>query len=80
MGYLTNSERKLRARSSFAKEDLAHIFERFYKGRKDAKDSAGIGLAMAKQVILRQNGTIHAESEEGKGSTFIVRLYSSVQI
>lgn len=63
-----------------AKEDLAHIFERFYKGRKDAKDSAGIGLAMAKQVILRQNGTIHAESEEGKGSTFIVRLYSSVQI
>ncbi len=66
--------------NGIAKEDLPHIFERFYKGRKDSKDSVGIGLAMAKQVILRQNGTIHAQSIQGEGSIFTVRLYSEVEI
>ncbi len=59
-----------------AKEDLPHIFERFYKGKHSAKDSIGIGLAMAKQVILRQNGTIEAESAEGEGSRFLVKMYT----
>ncbi|MDE5777095.1 MAG: HAMP domain-containing histidine kinase [Lachnospiraceae bacterium] len=63
-----------------SKEDLPHIFERFYKGRHGSKDSVGIGLAMAKQVILRQNGVITVESEEGKGSTFYVKLYSEVRM
>lgn len=58
-----------------AKEDLPHIFERFYKGKHSAKDSIGIGLAMAKQVIMRQNGTIEAESVEGEGSRFLVKMY-----
>lgn len=58
-----------------AKEDLPHIFERFYKGKNSAKDSIGIGLAMAKQIIMRQNGTISVESEEGVGSRFLVKLY-----
>ena len=58
-----------------AKEDLPHVFERFYKGKYGAKDSVGIGLAMAKQIILRQNGVVSVESEEGKGAVFLVKMY-----
>ena len=38
-----------------AKEDLPHIFERFYKGKNAGPDSVGIGLAMS-GVILEQQG------------------------
>ena len=58
-----------------SKENLPHIFERFYKADNKASDSVGIGLAMSKQIIMRQNGTITAESEEGKGTRFLVRFY-----
>lgn len=61
-------------------EALPHIFERFYKGPGAQKDSAGIGLAMSKQIILRQNGTVHVESREGEGSCFRMKLYSDVVI
>lgn len=61
-------------------ENLPHIFERFYKGAGAQKDSVGIGLAMSKQIILRQNGTVNVESEEGKGSCFRIKLYSDVVI
>lgn len=61
-----------------AKEDLPHIFERFYKGRNGSKDSIGIGLALARQVVMRQNGVIYVESVEGEGSVFTVRLYAGV--
>ncbi len=61
-------------------ENLPHIFERFYKGAGTQKDSVGIGLAMSKQMILRQNGTIHAESEEGKGSCFRIKLYTDATL
>lgn len=61
-------------------ENLPHIFERFYKGPGAQKDSAGIGLAMSKQIILRQNGTVNVESREGEGSCFRIKLYSDVMI
>jgi len=44
------------------KEDLPFIFQRFYKGKHASKDSAGIGLAMAKAVIEAQGGTLKAVS------------------
>jgi len=62
--------------SGIAKEDLPYIFKRFYKGKHGAKDSVGIGLAMARQIILRQNGVISAESEEGAGTAFYLKFYS----
>ena len=58
-----------------AGEDLPHIFERFYKGKHGSGESVGIGLALARQIILRQNGTIQVRSVEGEGSSFLVRLY-----
>lgn len=55
------------------KEDLKHIFERFYKGKNASKDSVGIGLALAKTIIEKDNGYIIVESELGKGTTFYIR-------
>lgn len=58
-----------------AKEDLPHIFERFYKGKNASSDSIGIGLALAKVIIEKNNGNIRVESEEGKGSKFVITTY-----
>jgi two-component system sensor histidine kinase BaeS len=52
-------------------EDLPFIFERFYKV---SKGGLGLGLAIAKELVLAHGGTITAESEYGKGSTFVVTL------
>lgn len=57
------------------KEHLPHIFERFYKADNSSPNSIGIGLAMAKQIILKQNGTISATSEKGSGTDFYVKLF-----
>lgn len=62
------------------KEHLSHIFERFYKGANSSNNSVGIGLAMSKQIIMRQNGDIHVTSEEGEGSTFFIKMYSVVMV
>lgn len=56
-----------------SKEDLPHIFERFYKSKNSSSESAGIGLALAKSIIQNSNGYISVESELGNGSTFIIK-------
>lgn len=58
-----------------AKEDLPHIFERFYKGKNSSSDSVGIGLALAKQIITLQKGVITVESKEHHGTIFTIKLY-----
>lgn len=55
------------------KQDLKHIFERFYKGKNSNKDSVGIGLSLAKTIIEKDNGYITVESEIGKGTKFSIR-------
>lgn len=62
------------------KEDLPHIFERFYKGKHTSKDSVGIGLAMAKAFITNNHGKIEVISNEKQGTTFMIQLqkYSDV--
>lgn len=60
----------------FAKEDLAHLFERFYRGRNAAEGGIGIGLALAKEIIERQNGIIRAKNMPDGGACFEIRFYS----
>lgn len=57
------------------KEHLPYIFKRFYKAPGSSNSSVGIGLSMSKQIIMRQNGNITVESEVGKGSSFLIKLY-----
>jgi signal transduction histidine kinase len=60
------------------KEDLPHIFQRFYKGKNAGDDSVGIGLAMAKAIINEQNGDVSIDSEPGEGTTFTIQFYKSI--
>lgn len=61
--------------SGIAKEDLPHIFERFYKGKDSDDSSYGIGLALARMIISAQNGTIKAENAPVGGALFTIRFY-----
>ena len=56
-------------------KDLPHIFERFYKGKNSSKDSVGIGLALAKTIIEKDNGSIKVDSKKGRQTTFIIKYY-----
>lgn len=55
------------------KEDLKHIFERFYKGQNSSENSVGIGLALAKNIIEKNNGMISCKSELDKGTEFVIK-------
>jgi signal transduction histidine kinase len=57
-------------------EDLPYIFERFRRVRKHQTLAAGtgLGLAIVKSMVEAHKGEITAESEEGKGSTFTMKL------
>lgn len=59
----------------FVKEDIPHLFERFYRGKNAQGGGVGIGLALAKEIVERQNGTIRAENRKEGGACFIVRFY-----
>jgi two-component system phosphate regulon sensor histidine kinase PhoR len=61
--------------TGIAKDDLPHIFERFYKADKSrAGQGTGMGLAIAKHIVEAHGGKIWVQSDEGKGSTFSFSL------
>lgn len=57
-------------------EELPHLFERFYQA-KGAIGGTGIGLSLVKAYIDMHRGSVHAESIEGKGTTFVIELPDS---
>lgn len=60
------------------KEDLGHIFDRFYKAKNSKENSLGIGLAFCKSIIRNQDGDIRVKSskkEEDSWTEFMIKLY-----
>lgn len=61
--------------SGISKEDLPHIFERFYKGKDSSDSSVGIGLALSRMIIQNQNGSIKVENRKEGGTRFTIKFY-----
>ena len=60
------------------KEDLPHLFERFYRGKNSCSESIGIGLYLTKMLISKQNGVITAKNRKSKGAEFNIKFYNEV--
>ena len=61
--------------TGISKEDMPHIFERFYKGKDSDNKSFGVGLALARMIITSQKGTVKAENRKPSGAMFSIRFY-----
>lgn len=60
-----------------SEKNLQHVFDRFWQADGSAKrkfQGMGIGLALVKELAQIQGGTVEVKSQEGKGTTFTVRL------
>ena len=58
-----------------------HIFEQFFRvPEQETETGAGLGLAIVKEIVEAHGGTVSAESQEGKGSTFWFTLRRADQV
>lgn len=60
--------------AGFAKEDLPYLFDRFYRGTHAEATGYGIGLALCKTIVTRQDGTITAKNHPHGGAIFAIRF------
>lgn len=60
--------------AGFGKEELPHLFERFYRGKNDSASGYGIGLALCRMIISRHGGTITAKNHPQGGALFCIRF------
>lgn len=58
----------------FGKEDLYHVFDRFYRGRDTKASGYGIGLSLCRTIITRQGGTVAARNHPRGGALFVIRF------
>jgi len=56
-----------------AKKNLAKIFDPFFTTKKEG-EGTGLGLAICHSIVEHNGGALRVESEEGKGTTFTVKL------
>ena len=56
------------------KEQLPHLFNRYWQARKLAQEGSGLGLYIAKGIIEAHGGQLWVESQVGSGSTFFFTL------
>jgi len=61
------------------RETVNRLFERYYRGTNtnDGTAGSGLGMAIARQIVLAHGGDIEVESEPDKGTAIRVRLYLS---
>jgi signal transduction histidine kinase len=57
-------------------EDLPHIFESGYRGKRSGNRGSGIGLSLARKCADALGCRIEVQSSEGCGSVFVIRLNS----
>lgn len=56
-------------------EELPYVFDRYYRSQNNTDtESSGLGLCIAKQLIIQHGGKIWAESLPDKGSTFYIEI------
>jgi signal transduction histidine kinase len=55
-------------------QDLPHIFEPFYRGKSSGAGHAGLGLAIARRIMVLQGGDIRVENRPFGGASFCIRL------
>jgi len=55
-------------------DEIPHLFERFYRGRAAGADGSGIGLAVARELVLAHAGTVEAANRPEGGAAFRVEL------
>ena len=61
--------------AGIAAEEQPHIFDRFYRADPArSRGGTGLGLALARSIVLAHGGQISVESRVGHGSCFTVRL------
>ncbi|RGZ00876.1 HAMP domain-containing sensor histidine kinase [Clostridium sp. AM58-1XD] len=58
----------------FDKEDLSHLFDRFYRGKNANESGYGIGLALCRMIITRQGGTVTAKNHPQSGAVFDIHF------
>jgi two-component system, NtrC family, sensor kinase len=56
--------------------DLEHIFDPFYttKHKSEEHEGTGLGLVIVHQIIEQHSGHVEVESQEGRGTTFVISL------
>lgn len=57
-----------------SEEERKNLFRRFYNGHSLREDSIGIGLALAKEIVEKQDGHITVDSGEEDGTVFFIRF------
>jgi signal transduction histidine kinase len=63
--------------SGINKEDLPHLFRRFYRGKNADNEGVGIGLSMSLAIMRKQNGDIDAANDNG--GVFTLKFYHTAQ-
>ncbi|CAN5199697.1 HAMP domain-containing sensor histidine kinase [soil metagenome] len=63
-----------------AEKDIPHIFKRFYRAASTTSNRSegyGLGLSLAKKMVIEHNGSIHVQSVVNKGTTFTLKFPST---
>ena len=61
--------------TGFQEKDIPHLFDRFYQGSGSTIGNAGLGLALAKTIIVNQGGVILAKNQKSGGAEFEICFY-----